>query len=177
MRWRFGLMGGVNATSLIGGNAGFQKIGIAAGLVAQKPLSEHSGFEMNLLFFQKGLRSLPNPEDGDFTSYKLALNYLDLPLLYIYRLSKFEIEIGPSLGILLSQKEEVFEGPPPPSRDFNTLEVALNAGMRWHPADNFVLGLRYHVAALPSQSVAPAGISTLRGRHNHGFVLFGTFLF
>lgn len=177
-RWRFGIIGGVNTTSIIGGGAGgFQKIGITAGISLHKPLSDNSAFETGLTFFQKGTRSVPDPEAGIFDSYRLSLNYLDLPVLYVFRLNKFEIEAGPSLGILLSQQEEVFEGPTPDSRSFNTFELAANAGLRWRAADNFLLGLRYHLAALPSQSVAPAGVSTLRGLHNHGFVLWGAFLF
>jgi hypothetical protein len=176
-RWRVGIMGGMNTTSLIGANAGFQKLGVIAGLVLHKPLGEQSAFETNLLFFQKGVRTVSNPEAGNFESYRLSLNYLDLPLLYVHKLKKFEIELGPSFGFLLSQNEEVFEGQPPESQPFKTFELAINTGLRWHPADNFILGLRYHLAMLPSQSVAPAGLATMRGRHNHGFVLFGTFLF
>lgn len=177
-RWRFGILGGVNTTSILGGQAsGFQKLGITAGVLVHKPLSENSAFETGLTFFQKGTRSFADPEAGIFDSYRLSLNYLDLPVLYVFRLKKIEIEAGPSFGLLLSQKEEVFEGPDPDSRTFNTFELAANAGLRWHPADNFLLGLRYHLALLPTQSVAPAGVSTLRGRHNHGFVLWGAFLF
>lgn len=177
LRWRFGLMGGINTTSLIGATGGFQKLGLTAGISLHKPLTERSAFESNLLFFQKGRRSAANPEAGILDSYRLTLNYLDLPLLYIYTLKNFEVELGPSLGLLLSEKEEVTPGPAQASRPFRTFELAINTGLRWHPADNFILGLRYHLAMLPSQSVAPAGLSTLRGRHNHGFVLFGTFLF
>lgn len=177
-RWRIGILAGVNTTSVLGGGAsGFQKLGITAGVIVHKPLSENSAFETGLTFFQKGTRSVANPEAGIFDSYRLSLNYLDLPVLYVFRLKKIEIEAGPSFGLLISQKEEVFEGPDPDSRSFNTFELAANAGLRWHAADNFLLGLRYHLALLPSQSVALGGVSTMRGRHNHGFVLWGAFLF
>lgn len=177
-RWRIGVLAGVNTTTVIGGGAGgFQKLGLTAGIVVHKPLSEHGAFETGLTFFQKGTRRAANPEMGVFESYRLSLNYLDLPVLYVFKLAQFEIEAGPSFGLLLSQKEELSQSPNPESTSFNSLELAVNAGLRWHPADNFLLGLRYHLAMLPSQSVSPAGVSTLRGLHNHGVVLWGAFLF
>ena len=176
--WRIGLSAGMNTSALLGDPQGsFQKIGVTAGVIAYKPMGEKSSFETGLYFFQKGLRIQPNLDLNIFSDYRLSLNYLDLPLLYIYRISRLEVEVGPSLGVLITQNEEDLEAQTSQSPGFNVLEVAANAGVRWRAADNFRLGLRYHLALLPSQSLTAGGISTLRGRHNHAIVLYGAFLF
>jgi hypothetical protein len=176
---QFGLTAGVNTSDVVGdGLGGFRKIGITAGVFAFKPISEKGNLEIQLLFFQKGSQQLPRPEEGIYDAYKLQLNYIDLPVFYVFEVSKWEVALGPSFGWLLSQKEEDFFGLANTTNPFNNFELAANAEIRWNPADNFRLALRYHLAILPSRhNIVGANLATLRGQHNQAILLSGAFIF
>lgn len=176
---QIGLTAGVNTSDVVGdGLGGFRKIGITAGVFAFKPISEKGNLEIQLLFFQKGSQQLPRPEEGIYDAYKLQLNYVDLPVFYVFEVSNWEVALGPSFGWLLSQKEEDFFGLANTTNPFNNFELAGNAEIRWNPADNFRLGLRYHLAILPSRhNIVGANLATLRGQHNQAILLSGAFIF
>lgn len=176
---KFGLTAGINTSDVVGdGLGGFRKIGMTAGVFAFKPISEKSNLEIQLLFFQKGSQQIPRPEEGIYDAYKLQLNYVDLPIFYVFEVSKWEVALGPSFGWLLSQKEEDFFGLANTTNRFNNFELAANTEIRWHPADNFRLSVRYHLAILPSRhNIVGANLATLRGQHNQAILLSGAFIF
>jgi hypothetical protein len=176
---KFGVIAGVNTSDVLGDGLGsFRKIGFTAGFLAFKSISEKSNLEIQLLFFQKGSQQIPRPEEGIYDAYKLQLNYVDLPVFYVFEVSNWEIAIGPSFGWLLRQKEEDFFGLSNTTNPFNNFELAGNAEIRWNPADNFRLSLRYHLAILPSRhNIVGANLATLRGQHNQAILLSGAFIF
>jgi hypothetical protein len=176
---KFGITAGLNTSDVLGDGLGsFRKIGFTAGFLAFKPISEKSNLEIQLLFFQKGSQQIPRPEEGIYDAYKLQLNYVDIPVFYVFEVSNWEVALGPSFGWLLSQKEEDFFGLANSSNPFNNFELAGNAEIRWNPADNFRLSLRYHLAILPSRhNIIGANLSTLRGQHNQAILLSTAFIF
>lgn len=134
-----GIMAGVAGTQVAGdyiytdvdtiGLHGFHKAGIFAGAFVNLQISEHSAFQMELEFFQKGSRE--NPDSANYyNQYLFRVNYIELPVLYQYIASKrFKIEFGPSLGFLLGYYEErdyyeIKKGNRPASVTFQ-----LNAGL------------------------------------------------
>lgn len=176
---KFGFTAGINTSDVVGDGLGtFRKFGFTAGILAFKPIADKSNLELQLLFFQKGSQQIPRPEEGIYDAYKLQLNYLDLPIFYVFEVSKWQIALGPSFGWLLSQKEEDFFGLANTTNPFNNFELAGNGEVRWHPADNFRLSLRYHLAILPSRhNIVGANLATLRGQHNQALLLSGAFIF
>ena len=114
---RFGINAGVVMGNLKGEEGGQEqelesKIGLTLGIRADVPLSENFSFRPGLNFVQKG-----GKDEIDIlgTTYKttITLNYLELPLNFVYNASagtgKFFFGAGPVLGYGFSGKTK-FEG-------------------------------------------------------------------
>ncbi len=101
---RFGIQAGPAFSSMTSKASGvkltYNKTGFTAGVLAELPLSE-SGihFRPALNFVQKG---------GDFEGASINLNYLELPLDFVYKLEagsgKLFLGVGPSFALGLSGK-------------------------------------------------------------------------
>jgi hypothetical protein len=124
---RFGINAGAVLANLKGEEAGEEqeldsKIGITAGIRADVPLSENFRFRPGLNFVQKG-----GKQEFDFlgTQIKstLTLNYLELPLNFVYNApagnGKFFIGAGPVFGFGISGKNKVESGGEEQTEDIN----------------------------------------------------------
>ncbi|MFH1160066.1 MAG: porin family protein [bacterium] len=107
-----GLMGGGNVSQVAGDLwEGFDKVGFQGGGFVVLDISRHSSFQMELEFIQKGSRKNADYEKGDSWSYKLRLNYIEIPILYQYNfLKRLSVEIGPAFDILVGSYEERYDG-------------------------------------------------------------------
>jgi hypothetical protein len=134
----FGLVG-----SQVAGDtySGYHKAGIFGGGYVNLKLGEHSILQMELTYFQKGSRENPD-STNNYTSYILRLNYVELPLLYQYKIKKWIFEAGPSLGFNIGYYEEYnseteFNGNDPVAVTFQ-----INAGIRFFVNEHFGFDLR-----------------------------------
>jgi hypothetical protein len=102
-----GLMAGVAGTQVAGDTySGFHKAGIFAGGFVNLQITEHSAFQMELEYFQKGSRENPD-STNNYTQYLFRDNYIELPVFYQYIVNKrFKLELGPSMGFLVGYFEE-----------------------------------------------------------------------
>ena len=77
------------------------KIGIHLGAIGEMDFSENFTFQPGLLFSMKGCKA---------SDEKLALNYIDIPLNFLYKVDAGDMKIfgqaGPYLGYALSGKVE-----------------------------------------------------------------------
>src|ERR1051325_2591243 len=112
-QFKVGLATGI-VTSQVDGDthAGYSKLGFYAGGFVTKKFSQTSNwsasFEIN--YIQKGSRKVPHPDKGDYSIYKLNLNYAEVPLLLKYAFHspdsllgekvKFQLESGLAVGAL-----------------------------------------------------------------------------
>ena len=138
-----GLMAGVAGTQVAGDTySGFHKAGIFAGGFVNYQVSEHSAFQMELEFFQKGSRENPD-STNNYSQYLFRVNYVELPVLYQYIVNKrLKIEAGPSLGILVSFYEErdyyeIKDGNKPASLTFQ-----ITAGMYFFLSEKWSVNFR-----------------------------------
>jgi hypothetical protein len=147
-----GLMAGVAGTQVAGdfiytdqdtiGLYGFHKAGIFAGGYVNYQITEHSVLQMELEFFQKGSRE--NPDSANYyNQYLFRVNYIELPVLYQYIVSKrFKFEAGPSLGFLVSYFEESnyyeIKGGHPAAK----VTFQFNAGMYIYLTQHFSANIR-----------------------------------
>jgi hypothetical protein len=84
--------------------AGYDKAGIKTGVFVNRNFSEPVSMQMELLFIQKGSRRPVNTADN--TYFVMRLNYIEVPLMFRYLLSKKIIgEAGPSAATLISSEE------------------------------------------------------------------------
>ena len=153
-----GMMAGLAATQVAGDTySGFRKAGIFAGGYVNLEISEHSAFQMELEFFQKGSRENPD-SSNNYNQYLFRTNYVELPLLYQYRINKrFKLEAGPSMGVLISWYEERYseeiKGGIPPAR----ITLQINAGLYVYITERLTFNFRTNNSLLNIRSENATG--------------------
>ncbi len=92
------------------------KIGFTLGVFTDVPLSTNFNFRPGLNYTQKGGKITETVVGGPTitsTNFKMTLNYLELPLDFIYKATGgFFVGAGPSLAYLLSGKNKYSDGSP-----------------------------------------------------------------
>lgn len=108
---------------------GYHKPGIFAGGFVNYQFTKHSLVQMELEFFQKGSRKNPDYEHNDFDQYLFRVNYVEMPLLYQWKLNdRLKFEAGPSMGILINYYEEKDETEIKDGNRPAALTFQINAG-------------------------------------------------
>ena len=80
-----GVLGGINATQVFGDSySGPNKAGLYLGVFVNRYFSKRSSVQLELDYIQKGSRKNPDGSTGDYDTYLLRLNYIELPVLYKY---------------------------------------------------------------------------------------------
>lgn len=145
---------GINGCQVHGDSySGYDKGGLFAGLAVNAGLSKMHNFELGFYFSQKGARHNAQPNKGDYNSYNLRLNYLDMPLLYRLNVNKrWFITLGPSVGYLINYREVIDGGDvtgTPQGNDFEKFELSINAGLGAKIRSGFEIELRTTNSLLP----------------------------
>ena len=84
-----GVKGGMTASEVSGDHlSGPDKLGFYGAVYTMYPLSTVSYLQMEVMYIQKGSRSIPDASN-DYFDYNFSLNYVEVPLLYVYNISKF----------------------------------------------------------------------------------------
>lgn len=142
---RFGIKGGLNISTVVGGDVDDTKslIGFHVGGLAEIHVVEKFFIQPELLYSAQGTKV-----DGPLgTDADLKLNYLNIPVLakYYFVENKFSVEAGPQLGILLSAKAD--------GNDIKDLtrstDFGFNLGAGYNFTDNFSVGIRYTIGLSP----------------------------
>ena len=141
---RFGVKGGLNISTVVGGDVDNTKslVGFHVGGFAEIKVFDKFFIQPELLYSAQGTKV-----DGPFgTNADIKLNYLNIPVLAkYYIIDKFSVEAGPQLGILLSAKSEgndVKDGT-------RSVDFGFNIGAGYNFTDNFSVGLRYTIGLSP----------------------------
>lgn len=131
-----GIKGGVNFCTFMVSKSGdlFEdetfnpKVSYHLGTFVQNSFSEQLAWQIEVLFSNKGYI-----HKVDDISENVSLNYLNLPVLFIYRpLELLELEIGPEFGYLVSGEEFL-----------SSFDFGINLGARFNISDKFNTGLRF----------------------------------
>lgn len=124
----FGAKAGLNFASITGDNIvdSGPTTGIHFGVLAEIPLSEKFSFQPELLY----------------SSQVLNLNYLNIPLMGKYYLTKgFSLEVGPQIGFLLSANNDDNDV----RNSFKTLDFGINFGVGYKLDNGLNFGARYNL--------------------------------
>ena len=148
-----GIMAGVAGTQVAGDTYyGFHKAGIFAGGFVNLQISEHSTLQMELEYFQKGSRENPDSANN-YNQYLFRVNYIELPLLYQYTVSKrFKIEAGPSAGFLVGWYEERYNEEIKGANKPASVTFQINAGMYIFLTEHFFVNIRTNNSLLNIRS-------------------------
>lgn len=153
-----GIMAGVAGTQVAGDTYyGFHKAGVFVGGFVNRQISEHSAFQMELTYFQKGSRENPD-SSNNYNQYLFRVNYIELPVFYQYIAGKrFKIEFGPSLGFLTNYYEEnnyyEIKGGNRPAR----MTFQINAGLYVNLTSRLFVNIRTNNSLLNIRSENATG--------------------
>ena len=137
-----GAMIGLAASQVAGDTySGFHKAGPVAGFFVNLDATPRSTFQMELYYVQKGSRDNANAVEGDYDSYLLRLNYVELPLLYQFKLGWFALQAGPSVAFTMSGYEEK-NGEEIQADDFAFATFQINFGVVFTVAENWKIDIR-----------------------------------
>lgn len=135
---------GFNGCQIHGDNySGYDKFGAFGGLSVNAKLSKKTSIELGFFFSQKGARHNQNPEKGDFTFYRVNLNYIDLPLIFKYNVNAtYFLTGGPSIAYLINYQEDNEAGNWDGVYPFEKFEYGINVGLGRKIKDNFFVEVR-----------------------------------
>jgi len=160
--FNFGLSGGLIGSQVNGDQfRGYNKLGFMGGISVNRTIYDND-FQMEFNFIQKGSRKNQNPDAGDFTTYIMRLNYIEIPVLYKYKLHQhLSIHGGLKLAYLINSKEFDNYGlitANPGIPDFRDFDYSVFAGMdiplknNWSAIFRFTYSIRA-IRPTPSNTV------------------------
>jgi hypothetical protein len=177
---------GLSTSQVSGDNlAGFKKAGLYGGAFVNMHLSEKWLLQLETSYCQKGSRKNPKPDKGDYKSYRMNLQYLEVPLLLKWQFSnRFCFELGPAAGYLIKntgvEKDEngVMPGQPP----FNSFELSglggFAVGLLQEESFHLKANVRFSQSVIPIRKHSSGAVYWLnRGQYNSvlAFILVAEF--
>lgn len=146
-----GIKGGLNVSNFYQDDVDDEnsRFGFNAGVFSQFLITDGFGIQPEILYSTKGSTSTYNVAGFD-GEYSLNLNYIDVPVLAVFRLGDdAEIHAGPYVSYLLSASTstegDFGTGQEDLDRDyFNSVDYGLAGGfaLNFHP---LTIGLRYNL--------------------------------
>ena len=103
------------------------KLGFVIGANYSTAISESLAFRPGLEFSMKGAK-----QSALGTDAKLKLNYIDIPLDFVYNAGDLSINVGPYLGFLLSAKTSSGDISIDVKDSVSSLDFGLNAGLAYN---------------------------------------------
>lgn len=147
-----GIILGLSAAQIEGdGYGGYDKIGFIAGGYVNTDLSEKVSTQFEIYFINKGSFDALHPDKGDFDSYKVNLNYIEIPVVFQYNQQKFNFEAGVYIGKLIGTpkiydeigERFVYQYP------FKSIDFGGLLGISYHLNNHFSLNLRSKNSLIP----------------------------
>lgn len=168
-QFKAGLIAGVATSQVDGDNyAGYNKAGFLAGAFVSRKPSEASKWTalLEITYIQKGSRKPPHPDKGDYTSYKLNLDYAEVPVLIRYDFGipdssesggmKFSLEAGIAFGALVHSYEEDSYGALPGGVPFQKADYSTIFGLNYHVSTHISFNARTEYSIVPVRKGAVA---------------------
>ena len=76
---------GFSAAQLRGdGIEGFNKLGLYGGAVVDIRRFQNLGFQLGILYHEKGSKKVANPRTGDHSTWAYKFSYIDIPLVAVW---------------------------------------------------------------------------------------------
>ena len=133
-----GVIAGLVGSQVAGDpSSGYNKLGFYGGIYANRQFSLKSGAQLEMYFIQKGARENPTEENGNF-QYLLRVNYIEIPVSYIYTLNKrLHLSGGLAYSYLVGQ----------PYEEANFISSVPNTPFNKNGL-TFVLGIEYKITQM-----------------------------
>lgn len=151
-----GVRAGMSMSQISGDDlSGFHKLGAYAGGYVQWRFvsNDRWALQPELDFNMKGSSTyLKADRNGNVIGqkYVLSLYYLEVPLLVKFRPVKgFEVELGPSFGVLFAENERDANGKMPSRVPFRFCDFSALAGVSYLIKEHYGLSFRYEQTLIP----------------------------
>jgi opacity protein-like surface antigen len=150
-RFQGGVFAGLTASQVDGdSHAGFDKLGLQGGVFVNTRFNHNFGARLEIRYAGKGARKPTSSDDTEV--YKLALHYIDLPLMATYTFKKkviFDLGIVP--GYLFAKNGEDNGGRLPDEFliEFKKIDIAWMVGVNYKITKNIIVNVRYSYSLLP----------------------------
>ena len=93
------------------GIEGFNKLGLYGGAVGDIRRFQNFGFQLGILYHEKGSKKVANPRNGDYSTWAYKFSYVDIPLVVVVELSEgYRVGTGLQPGVLLSALQDGLDG-------------------------------------------------------------------
>lgn len=174
-----GVLTGIVASQISGdGLGGFNKFSGQIGGFVSKKISDTLQVEFQMYYLQKGSRKAANGITGSLTSYKMQLNYIEMPVLLRYNYkNKFNFEGGLSAAVMFKSKVSNAFGELPPNdpenRPFKPLELAFVAGASYPLNKNILIYIRNSNSLMPVRKHQANNVYRLNLGQYNSVMLFG----
>lgn len=155
------IAGGVISQVNGDGYGGFHQIGFTGGGFINLPFGQCSAVQMELKYSMFGARAAGNATAaaGGLDHFKSRLNYIELPVMYQYSLTKLRIgqqslsfitlEIGLSLDYLFNYKEIASDGSQNTQINWLKFSATGNVGVHFNVSHGFGINIRSMNSILP----------------------------
>jgi hypothetical protein len=146
-----GLIGGLS-TSFISGisNAGFNKIGLLGGGFVNYEVNEKTSLQSEIYYIEKGCHKNPNPNHNYYDTYRLNLQYLEVPVLFCFlSTSNIIFEVGPSVAWMIGHSEKDEYGTIVNAMPFKQNDIGIDLGLRIPFKKGFSFDFRLFNSVLP----------------------------
>lgn len=130
--------------------SGFNKGSALLGAGVTYPLKSTSAISMQLSYLQKGSRKPSKLDQGDPTTYLMRLNYIEGTFSYDFSFTrKIYLRLGPSIGYLVSFKEENQDGLLGNRSKFAPLDISAMGAIGFPFSNSWNFELGYLQSILP----------------------------
>jgi len=168
-RLGFGVQLGLNASRVTGTTfQGINKAGLYAGFFLTKPINDKIKLELDLCYSQKGTLKPPNPKIGDYTIYRMKLEYISTEFYCRYNRKRIDIIAGLGGGWLIDWKETDENNQPITANgEFSKVEFSGMLGVLFPISQKFGIGVLGCHSILPVRKhVSGVTFRLNRGQYN-----------
>jgi len=160
-----GLKGGLNVADIIISNKSnyFEgdkfntRMSYHFGSYVQDSFSKHFGWQIEMLFSNKGYEF-----ETEGISTKTSLNYLNWPILLVYKIgNKLELNSGIELGLLIAG-EDLY-------KDF---DLGIDIGMEYDISEKIMAGIRYNHGLPFKMNISENELSGAKPQYQHSVLQF-----
>ncbi|MCX7744339.1 MAG: PorT family protein [Flavobacteriales bacterium] len=155
---RMGIRAGMNFAQISGvGMQGFNKFGVLAGVGLHWRFKPKWSFDPEITYSMKGARKNPNVDAGDYTTYTIEADYLEVPALFGWHMDKkdrFTLDFGITMGVLIRERVEQNGAQLTQGRGFNRFELGAALGVTYHLTKNWAFQFRMQNSIIPIKPYA-----------------------
>lgn len=165
------LLIGLNASQIDGDNlAGYNKAGLRAGAEISYPLNDNQALGSGLIYSQRGSSS--SSDSPGFV--RIRINYVEIPLHYIYATDKWEVRAGLVASALLNTRTDNGSGFTNSRNLYRNVDLCYELSIGYRLNEKILLSIS-HLQSIPgfARNVSDLPTFFLQNTLRHRFFSLG----